>query len=258
MVCHGLVPYLGGKSQVAARLIELFPPHRCYAEVFAGGLSVLLAKPRSPVEVVNDFDSELIHLYKMVKFRLGEFLDGIERIPISWELFEDWLHQDPTYLNDVYRAVRKFYLLRLSFGAKAETFGVDKTGPRRLSVLTWIDEFWERTSRVTFECLDARHFIQRYDAPETFFYVDPPYIGKDWYAQCFGGIERHKQLRDQLAACRGKWLMSHHDIGDVRALYKGFTIRRIPIRYSIATGTKQSMNELLISNYHPPKKSQKS
>ncbi|MEO6665545.1 MAG: DNA adenine methylase, partial [Nitrospiria bacterium] len=115
-VCHQLVPYLGGKSRVAARIITRFPAHRCYAEVFAGGLSVLLRKPPSAVEVVNDFDSELIHLYKMVKFRLGEFLEGVDRIPISRELFEDWLHQDPTYLNDVYRAVRKLYIIRLSFG----------------------------------------------------------------------------------------------------------------------------------------------
>jgi len=245
---------MGGKSRAAARLIDRFPPHHCYAEVFAGGLSVLLRKRPSLVEVINDFDSELIHLYKMVKFRLGEFLEGVERIPISRELFEDWLHQDPTYLNDIYRAVRKLYVIRLSFGAQAETFGVDKTAPRRLSVKAWIEDFWQRTCLITFECLDAIHFIQRYDGPDTFFYLDPPYLGKDWYAQKFGGADRHQHLRDQLAACRGKWLMSHHDTPEIRALYQPFEIRRLPITYSIAKGQKQVVNELIITNYAPHKK----
>lgn len=254
VVAHQLVPYLGGKSRVAAKLIARFPAHRCYAEVFAGGLSVLLRKPPSPVEVVNDFDSELIHLYKMVKFRLGEFLDGVDRIPISRELFEDWLHQDPTYLNDVYRAVRKLYIIRLSFGAQAETFGVDPSAPRRLDVRLWIEQWWERTCRVTFECLDAVHFIARYDRPDTFFYIDPPYLGKDWYTQKFGGAERHTALRDQLAVCRGTWLFSHHDTPEIRALYRAFNIAKLPVPYSIAKGIKQVSKELIISNYKPPKR----
>jgi DNA adenine methylase len=255
LAAHQLVPYLGGKSRAATRLIARFPEHRCYAEVFAGGLSVLLRKPPSPVEVVNDFDSEMIHLYKMVKFRLGEFLEGVDRIPISRELFEDWLHQDPTYLNDVYRAVCKFYLIHQSFGAsEVEGFGTRKTAPRRLPVPTFIEEFGQRICRVTFECLDAVHFIQRYDGPDTFFYVDPPYMGRDRYTQKFGGADRHEHLRDQLAACRGKWLLSHHDTPEIRALYQAFEIRRFPVPYSLAKGQKQVINELIISNYQPPKK----
>lgn len=41
---HSLIPYFGGKSRVAAQIIKLFPKHHTYAEVFAGGLSVLLTK----------------------------------------------------------------------------------------------------------------------------------------------------------------------------------------------------------------------
>ncbi|MDD5483254.1 MAG: DNA adenine methylase [Kiritimatiellae bacterium] len=34
-----------------------------------------------------------------------------------------------------------------------------------------------RLQRVTIERLDSRACIERYDRPETFFYVDPPYYG---------------------------------------------------------------------------------
>ena len=32
-----IIPWMGGKRRFAARLIPLFPPHKCYVEVFAAG-----------------------------------------------------------------------------------------------------------------------------------------------------------------------------------------------------------------------------
>ncbi len=51
--------YYGGKTSVAERIVDLLPPHRHYVEPFAGGLSVLLAKPRAQFETVNDLDEDL-------------------------------------------------------------------------------------------------------------------------------------------------------------------------------------------------------
>ena len=36
MTCP-IIPWMGGKRRLAARLIPLFPPHKCYVEVFAAG-----------------------------------------------------------------------------------------------------------------------------------------------------------------------------------------------------------------------------
>lgn len=38
--------WVGGKSRLAASIVQLMPPHKRYIEVFGGGLSVLYAKPR--------------------------------------------------------------------------------------------------------------------------------------------------------------------------------------------------------------------
>lgn len=249
---HSLIPYFGGKSRVAEQIIKLFPAHRTYAEVFAGGLSVLLAKNPSKNEVVNDFDTELANLYKIAKFRLGELCEAVEHLPASRQIWTELLATDPTYLNDVYRALRKIYLLRLSYGGRGQHFGADKKNCRFKApqLKMWLEEFWERTAKVTVECLDAVHFVQNYDSPETFFYLDPVYFGKDaGYIQQFGGLDRHERLRDALAATKGKWLLSHHDCPEARELYKGFKVRLLEVPYTVHGAGRTRTKELLISNY---------
>lgn len=138
---HPLIPYFGGKSRVARKIIAQFSPHRTYGEVFAGGLSVLLQKERSAHEIVNDFDTELANLYKVAKFRLGELCEAVDRIPSSRQIWEELLRTDPTYLNEVYRAVRKIYILRLSFGGRGYHFGMDTKGNRFKApqLKVWLD-----------------------------------------------------------------------------------------------------------------------
>lgn len=200
---------------------------------------------------MNDFDTELANLYKVAKFRLGELCAAVEHIPASRQIWEELLHADHNYLNEVYRAVRKIYILRVSYGGRGLHFGTDRTNCRFKApqLRAWLEAFWARTAKVTIECLDACHFISVYDAPETFFYVDPPYIGKDDYAQKFGDREQQERLRDSLAGAKGKWLLSHHDCADIREVYKGFHISPLKVPYSVQTRGTAKATELLISNY---------
>ncbi len=245
----GLIPYMGGKSKHAGRIASLLPPHHCYVEPFAGGLAVLRAKAPSPIEIVNDLDGELIHFYKQAAFRGAEVLAAIEILPLSRRLFVEFLRADPLYLSPIWRAARTYYLLAHSFAGKAGTFSVHPAKMPHRFRRDVLEAFRARTSRVVWESMDALALIERYDSPTTAFYVDPPYLGKDWYAQKFGGATRHAALRDQLAACRGRWLLSHHDTPAIRTLYQGFHLITLPVRYAIATGAKRPVKELLIANY---------
>jgi len=49
--------YFGGKTRLAEKIVATFPAHGHYVEPFAGSLAVLLAKPRSRMETVNDIAS---------------------------------------------------------------------------------------------------------------------------------------------------------------------------------------------------------
>lgn len=45
----------------------MIPPHTHYCEPFAGGLSVLLAKPPSLIETVNDLDKRIITFWRVLR-----------------------------------------------------------------------------------------------------------------------------------------------------------------------------------------------
>ena len=59
--------YFGGKTRQAERIASLLPPHEHYVEPFAGSLAVLLAKPRSRMETVNDLDQDLMTFWRVLR-----------------------------------------------------------------------------------------------------------------------------------------------------------------------------------------------
>ena len=88
---------------------------------------------------------------------------------------------DPTTLTDIERAARFIYLQRLAFGGRivGRTFGVDRRTPSRLrpaNLRATLKAIRDRLAEVTIEQLPYERLIPRYDAPETLFYLDPPYV----------------------------------------------------------------------------------
>ena len=72
--------YYGGKQNLVATILPLFPKHTLYAEPFVGGGAVFWAKPPSDVEVINDVNRELINFYEVVQ---NEYVDLEKMIRIS-------------------------------------------------------------------------------------------------------------------------------------------------------------------------------
>jgi DNA adenine methylase len=66
-VRRSFLRYHGGKWRIAPWIISYMPPHRIYVELFGGGGSVLLRKPRSYSELYNDLDGEIVNLFRVVR-----------------------------------------------------------------------------------------------------------------------------------------------------------------------------------------------
>src|SRR5688572_33332954 len=109
-----VLPWPGGKTRMLKYILPLIPPHVCYCEPFAGGLAVLLAKPRSRVEVINDTHSDLTRFYRVARYHLDELMKELGFALNARADFKDYLDQPG--LTDIQRAARWFMRVKLGFG----------------------------------------------------------------------------------------------------------------------------------------------
>jgi DNA adenine methylase len=253
---NSFLAYMGGKSLLAKTIVSSIPEHNCYCEVFAGAAWILFKKEESNTEIINDINTELVTLYRVVKLHLEEFIRYFKWILISREEFSRFRKEDPETLTDIQKAVRFYYLLKLGYAAriKAPSFSIATTSKPRLNLLRIEEELSEihlRLARVYIENRSYTDIFSRFDKPDTFFYVDPPYYGcEDYYGLDIFSQEDFLKLRDILAGIKGKFIMSINDVDYIRSLFVGFHIEVVKTSYSAGGAhRKKSVNELLIRNF---------
>lgn len=85
------IPWIGGKSLLANKIISMFPEKiDRYIEVFGGGGSVLFAKEKhAPLEIYNDANSHLVNLFRCIRFHREELQREISGDINAREIFED-------------------------------------------------------------------------------------------------------------------------------------------------------------------------
>jgi len=248
-------PWMGGKSRVAARLSELLPGHKCYAEVFAGAANLLFVKEKSKVEVVNDINSELVNLFRIVRWHPREFIRELALITQARVNFTDYKAQPG--LTDIQKAARSFFIMKVAFGGLGGTshpaFGYGTTGRAlfRRSAFASIRRCHKRLDGAYIENLDYADCIARYDRPHTVFYCDPPYLETGGYKTRFCTAD-HERLANALRTIKGKFLLTINDHPDIHTLYKGLPRLKVKVTYTVSGPKKQS--ELVIANYPLPKR----
>jgi len=255
---------MGGKLRLVPHLLPMIPEHTCYVEVFGGGAALLLNKPRSPLEAYNDVDGELVNLFEVVRDDVDIFLRRADLLLYSRELFERWkqdLKNGNMPRDRVERAVRFWYLIRSSFAGKVgHGWGFNRTAPRGLahsifSALADIRRVHERLKGVEIDHLDFRRCIDYRDAPSSFLYVDPPYLGTEDYRLGKFTLQDHRDLAGLLRNAESKWLLTVGDRPELRGLYRGFPRRAVRVMISsekVIGGKRKPLTNLIIWNYELP------
>jgi DNA adenine methylase len=248
--------YLGGKSLLTRKIIPLLPEHTCYCEVFAGAAWLLFKKEESEIEIINDINSDLVTLYRVIKHHLQEFIRYFKWILVARDEFDRFKSENPDTLTDIQRAVRFYYLLKSGYGAKVigQTFALTPTRPPRVNLLRIEEELSAahlRLSRVYIENMHYAKLIERVDRPNTCFYIDPPYYNcEDYYGKGIFSREDFTLLASLLAGINGKFIMSVNDVPEIRTLYSAFNIQEVDTSYSLAgADRKKGVTELLITNF---------
>lgn len=116
-----------------------------------------------------------------------------------------------------------------------------------------LDKAKEASSRlrdVIIERQPWEKIIAKFDHPNTFFYLDPPYYNTEHYynRENVDAFNQHEKLAETLKQIKGKFLLSYNNNDYIKQLYDGFIIDKVDMTYSVA-GHYQAKTELLIRNY---------
>jgi len=249
--------YYGGKQRLADKIIKLIPKHNLYCEPFVGGGAVFFRKEPSPVEVINDINSELINFYEVVQ---RDFVSLEKEVTISLHSRDlhrraQVIYQNPDMFDKIKRAWAVWVLANLSFASNLNNvYAYSKTVTRTRAFRNKRDSFtYEMAIRlqdVQIECADALRIIRSRDGRESFFYCDPPYYNADMGHYDGYTKEDFKMLLDALSGIKGKFLLSSYP-GDLIGEYvKQNGWHRISLNMSLSAPLKPKRKiEVLTANY---------
>ncbi len=252
---NSIIAWVGGKKLLRKEIISHFPEKiDMYVEVFGGAGWVLFGKDKhAKEEIYNDFNSDLVNLFRCLKHHKGELEKELKYV-ISAR--EDFLHYKELLelegLTDIQRASLFFSIIRLSFGSKGKHFA---TRGRSIKTHTArFDEIAERLDKVVVENKDFEELIKAYDKEGTLFYLDPPYYGTESYynnRKIYFTEKDHKRLLKVLEKVKGKWIVSYNDCPYIRELYKNYNIIEVTRKETLSTAGKNrgEYKELIIKNY---------
>ncbi|WP_162860576.1 DNA adenine methylase [Pseudothauera hydrothermalis] len=242
--------YVGGKRRLAKRIVAMLPEHVCYCEPFGGMGAVLLAKPRSKVEVWNDIDGGLANVMRIVRYHPDALADELRWMLVHRAERLRWLKDAPGE-TDIQRAARWIMVRHSGFqGSAGKGFHVGKaTGMKpRDTLIEQMFDVSRRLSGVSIECLPWQRVIDLYDAPGTVFFCDPPYADGDQecYEHAFTEAD-HLALRDRLRAVKGRWILTYGDHPLIRDLYADCHIEEVRRWRTLNQAAKREYVELIIT-----------
>ena len=244
------LPYYGGKTNISGAIARHFPAHEHYVEPFAGSLAVLLAKPRSRMETVNDLDQDLMTFWRVLR----DDPDGLAAVmaltPHS-RTEHDLAYDLSSSMTDLERARRVWVMLSQGRGSTIRRTGWrfyrDAAGssygmPDYLSAyMRRVPPAAARLHGVSLECRDALELVEDYgrDA-DTLLYCDPPYLrtarNSTNYRHELASERHHRDLADALKGCRASVVLSGYSSPLYDSLYAGWD--RVEIRAWTGNGIR--------------------
>jgi DNA adenine methylase len=195
---------------------------------------VLLRKPPSHFEIINDLDTRIINFFDVMRTRPRELIRAISLTPYS----RLELKRAQEKSDDPLEEARRFYVRGWQAwngnSKRSEVAWLTNlnTGTQ-LPVKQWqrlshLSDVSKRLRQVYIECSPALDIITRYDKPETLFYCDPPYTPdtrsekkmRDYANEMT--LDDHIALGEKLKNIKGMVLISGYDNPLYRDLYAGW------------------------------------
>lgn len=242
------IPYFGGKMTIGPAIAALLPSHDHYVEPYCGSLAVLLAKPPSPHETVNDLDGALMTFWRVLRDRPGDLARVCALTPHARAAYQEAVRLDAEDDLELARQIfvkltqdRSGRLMRTGWRHYVNPAGSGHGMPDYIA--GYVDRMApaaERLQHVSLECQPALDVVAKYGTePDVLLYVDPPYLGStrandNAYRHEMRSEADHRELAEALHAAQAAVVISGYpsDLYD-RELYPGWD------RHTFRSGTGQ-------------------
>jgi DNA adenine methylase len=266
--------WVGGKRQIIPEILPHLPKKRTslnYCEPFIGGGALFFhLEPKRAI--INDYNNELINVYRVIKNNLEELLIDLKKHQNTSEYFYQirGFDRQPFFdnLSDVQHASRIIYLNKTCFNGlyRVNSLGEFNSPFGRYAKPNIVNEpvlravsKYLNSSDITILDGDYLEVLNSVE-DNTFVYLDPPYHpiseSSNFTGYVQGGwTENHqiklKQACDDLNLKGVKFLLSNSSAPFIKSLYSEYKIYSINANRSInSDGEKRGqIEELLIKNY---------
>lgn len=264
------IKMFGGKNGFASKILKYFPHdyiQLSYLEPFCGSADMLFHKERSNVEIINDLDTNIYSLFKvLIDPKLFEqFKFKCDLTLYSEQLMKEYIQDLKGDLSLIDRAYKFFYVNRTSYngmgGFSSSTVvrrHMSKSVSDYLSAIDSLYEIHDRLSNVVIYQRDALDLIVKYDKDDVFMYLDSPYAletrSSGGYKHDFTDEDQDKYLKVLLNIKNCKVLVSGYNCERYSVLDKaGWSRIDMEIKTQNNNREGKSKVESLWMNYHTTK-----
>ncbi|HOM26553.1 MAG TPA: DNA adenine methylase [Defluviitoga tunisiensis] len=247
-----------GKFHLRKKIIQYFPEHERYIEVFGGSGAVLLGKKPSKEEIYNDIDKDYCFLFRFVqnlsddKFkRLKKYNWNIGDISKNPEKFYKLKKdiEEGNFKDDVDRFVKLIRLIQGSYGGIGETPNLKRTSRYDINKLPKLKE---RLKNVKILNQDWKTVLKNYDTKNTLFYLDPPYTESEKDKPLRIVKFNFQEFLEYLPKIKGKFIASYSSDKTKDFQERGFKVKKILTKRTLDGKDKsQKEYEILIFNFNP-------
>ena len=270
--------WAGGKRQLMDKIKENLPndiKELKYYEPFVGGGAVFLElEPKKAV--INDFNSELINVYEVIRDNVEELIHELKEYKEknSQEYFYEVRELDRntevySNMSNVEKAARIIYLNKTCYNGlfRVNSRGEFNTPYGRYknpnivneAVLKAVSIYLNSSKNIKIMSGDYKESLRRI-SKKSFVYFDPPYWkisdSSSFTGYTMNGFteENQVELRDvcRMLDKKGvKFMLSNSDTPFIRELYKEFSIISVDATRSINSNSQKrgTVGEVLVKNY---------
>ncbi|HYU74860.1 MAG TPA: DNA adenine methylase [Ktedonobacteraceae bacterium] len=214
-----ILKYPGSKARLAEWIISFFPAHTHYVEPYCGSAAVFFLKKPSEHEVLNDLNSSIVNLFRVIRSRGSELAQAIEMTPWSEEEYA-LVERNCTDGDEVEQARR--FLVRCWQAHGGTLHQVSGWKHNGLNGHAYPVRLWRQLPSRLLAVVDrlkdaeirnrpALEIIDYYNAPDCLMYCDPPYVlstrGRKYYPYEMDDSQ-HLALLDALDAHKGPVVLS--------------------------------------------------